>query len=331
MGGGGVIRAVGKVAGIGAAASRGFRGANPAPVAEHPARGASRNVAAIVSSKSGVVSAGDVSPVAVQKPAWEMDDWELAGGEGDLVMSSGEPMPRVVFGAAPSFQEAKAATDELKDALDKVYLSSPAANESGISIPLGHPSDQPLQSDSEVESKHLVSSESAVAPPAPKHVVQAFRMLTQSPAAQNVVASIASDLNVWNAVLQNEALVDFVQTQKATVQFPSEEPNMESLVEHVASQGGISTKSLDESNSESESGNSRNGFRSFLQNMKHAVEDMVSEVSDFFQNIFGPKAEDKASTAGSGDGGSTFMEAAPGAYFVGLAVLAILVVLLKRA
>lgn len=119
MGGGGVIRTVGKVAGIGAAASRGLRGNQPAPVAEHSARSVSRKVASIVSSNNGAVSAGDVSPVSVQRPAWEIDDWEFAGEEGDPVMSSGEPMPRVVFGAAPSFEEARAATDELKDALEK--------------------------------------------------------------------------------------------------------------------------------------------------------------------------------------------------------------------
>lgn len=114
-----MIRTVGKVAGIGAAASRGIRGVHPAPLAEQPARGVSRNVASIVSSKSVSASTGDVSPVSVQRPAWEIDDWEFAGGDGDLVMSSGELMPRVVFGAAPSIEEARAATDELKDALEK--------------------------------------------------------------------------------------------------------------------------------------------------------------------------------------------------------------------
>ena len=34
-------------------------------------------------------------------------------------MEAGEPMPRLVFGSVPSFQEAKDATAELKDALDK--------------------------------------------------------------------------------------------------------------------------------------------------------------------------------------------------------------------
>ncbi|RCU22150.1 hypothetical protein DVA69_20505, partial [Acinetobacter baumannii] len=43
----------------------------------------------------------------------------------------GEPMPRVVFDAAPSFKEAKEATAELKDALDKVYLSSPKSTDFG--------------------------------------------------------------------------------------------------------------------------------------------------------------------------------------------------------
>lgn len=76
--------------------------------------------------------------------------------------------------------------------LFRVYLSSPAASESGSLIPLGHPSDRALLSDSEVESKHLFFNESPVAAPAAKHAVQAFKLLSQSPAVQ-VLSAPSSD------------------------------------------------------------------------------------------------------------------------------------------
>lgn len=112
------MRAAAKVAGI-SVANAGIRGGIsgvPAP-AEQSVRNASRPVSAIISKAYG----GDLPAAAVQRPAWELDDWEFAGvEEEEMVVDSAEPVTRVVFGGAPpSFQEAKAATGELKDALQK--------------------------------------------------------------------------------------------------------------------------------------------------------------------------------------------------------------------
>ncbi|KAK4781946.1 hypothetical protein SAY86_016048 [Trapa natans] len=328
--GGGVIRTVGKVAGIGAAASRSFSGVHPAPLAEQSTRGASVKVASIVSSKNVSASSSDVSTVSVQRPSWEIDDWEFAGGEGDLVISSGEPMPRVVFGPAPTFEEARAATGELKDALEKVYLSKPAAWEA----------DHPLLSESVIESKHLISGESLVvaAAPASKHAVQAFKLLS-SPAAQNVVASIASDPNVWDAVLKNDALMEFLHTHKSTVEFPPDDPDTKNSVEDESPQDVFSTNSFNNSAADTNSGGEEmaNGVSGLFQNMKHAVEgvkhaveEMVSKVSCLFQHIFGPKEDDKKYTDGGKEDGAAFMGTGIGQSFLGLAMLAIMVILLKR-
>ena len=117
MGGGGAIRAA--AAGIGVV-SRGLRGMRAVPPAEQSVSNASRPVSAILTSSTSAPNSGsgDVAP-AQQMPvpaAW--DDWDFADGEEGLVMEAGEPMPRLVFGGVPSFQEAKDATVELKDALD---------------------------------------------------------------------------------------------------------------------------------------------------------------------------------------------------------------------
>lgn len=118
MGGGGVMRAAAKVAGVGVV-SHGLRGMPSVPSSEQSVRNASRPVSTILSAKS---ASGDAAaPIQMPVPAaW--DDWEFADGEEALVMEAGEPMPRLVFGGVPSFEEAKEATTELKDALDK-YIS----------------------------------------------------------------------------------------------------------------------------------------------------------------------------------------------------------------
>lgn len=119
------MRTAAKVAGIGSVMHSGLRGAPAVPSSGKSMRTASIPVAASLSSQN--VKGADV--VAIEKPLLEatMDDfvdWQVVGGEGELVMSAGEPMPRVVFGAAPSFKEAKEATEDLKDALDK-YITPP--------------------------------------------------------------------------------------------------------------------------------------------------------------------------------------------------------------
>ncbi|PHT93712.1 hypothetical protein T459_01594 [Capsicum annuum] len=43
----------------------------------------------------------------------------MAGEEVEMMVSVGEPLPRVVFGGAPSLQEATEATSDLKHALKK--------------------------------------------------------------------------------------------------------------------------------------------------------------------------------------------------------------------
>ncbi|PHU29056.1 hypothetical protein BC332_01149, partial [Capsicum chinense] len=149
----------------------------------------------------GVLS--DVSPM--QKVVAEFDEWEMDGGEEKMMVNVGEPLLRVVSGGAPSLQEATEATSDLKHALKKVYLSG-SANEDGGSCESG--------SSSSPYSKACVVSETVVIKSAPKHATQAFMFLNETPAAQSVVDSIACDPNVWNAVMQNPSLQEFLGSQK---------------------------------------------------------------------------------------------------------------------
>lgn len=328
MGGGGAFRAAAKVAGV-TVASSGFRSVT----AEHPVYAAARNVvrpvsvsvSAITSSsedvKSGVVHGGSVDVSSVQKMSSEFDDWEMAGGEENMIAKSGEPLPRVVFGGAPSLQEATEATSDLKDALEKVYLSQPAIDYGGSCI--SGSSLLPF-------SKACVVSETVVTSSAPKHAIQAFRFLSETPAAQNVVASIACDPNVWTAVLQNPALQEFLESQKTSASFPDSDQKMDESVADTDSFSQSSPRSAF-SKSEAEESKSKNSFTGFLQNVKRTVTqtviDMMSSLSDYFNNLFGGN---KVFVEADGSAKLGAVEKTLGASFIGLAIMAIMVVVLKR-
>lgn len=115
MGGGGAMRTAAKVAGFGVARS-GFRGSPTARPVEQSIRNASRQTSSAGVSSQGA-KAAEVAPLHTAASG-DLTDWEFAD-EGDLFMAAGEPVPRVVFGDVPTFQEAKEATTELKDAIDQ--------------------------------------------------------------------------------------------------------------------------------------------------------------------------------------------------------------------
>lgn len=82
----------------------------------------------LVSSISWEKASGQ--PAIVQRPAWEIDDWEFAGGkedEEDVVAAVAaavsdrmlDQAPRLVFGPPPTLEEAKEATADLKEAMEK--------------------------------------------------------------------------------------------------------------------------------------------------------------------------------------------------------------------
>lgn len=302
MGGGVVMRAAAKVAGIGFF-NGGLRGAeNPVVSA---ARQASRSVASVVSSSDDVKlaianSEGKVSS-SVEKA---YDDWEFAGSEDELFMEAREPKPRVVFGGAPTIQEAKQATSDLNDALQKTYLSSNSTNGQVFAA---------LSDSEDADTKTCLISESSVS----KHAIQAFKLLSENSAAQNVVASIASDPNVWTAVMKNEALVDFLQTHQTSVAFPDLD--------------SVSSSNETPSESKPESGK---GFMEYIEDIKQritvTVTDMMNSLSDTFQTLFGGGQKGEFTVNPDGSAGISMEKSAIGASLMGLAIMVITVVVIKR-
>ncbi|KAG9146713.1 hypothetical protein Leryth_005056 [Lithospermum erythrorhizon] len=298
MGGGGVMRAVAKV-GI-RAANCGFRSEHPVTKAAtaNPTSSSSKTEAKLYVSSSE----NDITPARVLS---EFEEWEFAEEEEYVA-------PRLVFGEAPSFVEAKEATSQLKDALQRTYLSSPSSTGSRDSYKSGH-----VYAYSDVsQTKPCVTSEKILAPAPSKHAMQAFRFLSETPAAQNVVASIASDPNVWNAVLQNPDLQEFLSSQKSSA------TSKGSVTDDFFFQ--TSPKASDGDSDDGESG----GLADFLNKIKVTVVDIWSSLSDYFQSLFSGPAGVNPNADGTARIG--FTDKALNGSFIGLAVMAILVVVLKR-
>lgn len=292
MGGGAAIRAATKVAGIGVAT--GLRGGAtvefPASLVSKAVRPAS---ASVVSSSLEHAGGLTVEP-AVQTAAWDVDDWDFAGDvdDGLIVDRIYAGNPRVVFGAVPSLQEAKDATSELKDALEKVYLSSPQSSGAFSSLQ---------------ETKACITHESSI----PRGAMEAFMLLKERPAVQTVVASIACDPNVWNAMMQNPDLVEFLESQKnfTGAEFGAQESPRSSI-----------------GSSETEEPRKSDGFRGFIKDIKDTVQDMVNSLSTFTQSLFSEPVEGKKSENSDG----TFWSFFTGGSVMALVMMVIMMVVLKR-
>lgn len=289
------MKAAAKAAGIGVV-NGGFRGIP----SENSVLSAARQIPAMFSS-SVEANGGDLSVLNGEKieavrPCSELDDWEFTGGG---VKAVGE-MPRVVFGdAPPTMQEAMDATSDLREALDMACLSTPSVpgwDLSWLSTPLN--------------TKIIDRVTSDDTPTAPKTALTAFTLLSENPAAQTVVASIACDPNVWTAVLQNEALVEFLQSN-ATVEYS--EP---------------STDFQFNSSTSSQSSDYGEVLKKSLRNIKTKVVDMVTNLSDYFNNLFAVPMEEKSLKSGKKDGDD--IAAVDIAKLMGLVVMVIAIIFFKR-
>ncbi|OIW15469.1 hypothetical protein TanjilG_32873 [Lupinus angustifolius] len=313
MGGGGAMRTAAKLAGIGAAATSGIKSVVRTPPTEQLVQNVSRPASTMLSSSSPQKAiASDMAPLHTS-PSWDLEDWDVAE-DGVLIMEAGEAMPRVVFGAVPSFQEAKDATTELKDAIDSIYLKSSSSSEYEGSSP-GSQGSVVSPFNTELDTKFR-AIDAISNPSVPRHAFQAFQLLSGSPEAQTAVASIACDPNVWNAVMQNPAVKDFFQSQQTVAYSEGERTNVK--LEELP---------------DSDPGNVFTDLMSILHNLKLSVAEMVSNMSSYLQNIFGFSMGEKSSSDADGGGNAkaNLMDhLAAGGTFMGLAVLVVMIVVLKR-
>ncbi|EMS62049.1 hypothetical protein TRIUR3_22897 [Triticum urartu] len=182
----------------------------------------------------------------------------------------------------------------------------------------------------------------ALIPAMPGHVVQAFTLLKSSPEAQlrhfpkawhlvirylvsgefSVVASLASDKNVWDAVLKNERVMEFYKSHQQTL--------VNTFPEGTDSSDSVESPEKFEEASPEYALPTASPLSDFVDNAKKTMMEMVDNITNFFQDLFHNPAEAEA-RPGSSSKKPSFAEMAAGGSFMALAMAVILVVLFKRA
>ncbi|KAF8397400.1 hypothetical protein HHK36_016313 [Tetracentron sinense] len=270
-----------------------------------------RNSTPLLSSPNGIPDPAS----SLQSPSWEINDWEFIGDEEQqhlLVFDQMGRTPRLVFGGVPTPDEAKEATSDLKDSLDKLYFSPSAANGGDSSATnQGYTLLEPSDSEHS-ETKACIPTESELVPRSePKHVFRAFSLLHESHEVQDVVASLASDKSVWEAVMKNKEVVEFYKNMNKD--------------ENTFSAGTVGEKSSTNVCDEKSSGSLENGSMGFIQKIKVKVYALVGNMSQFLGSIFGNHAEEISSTD------STRKSKPTGTALMALAIAAIMVIMIKRS
>lgn len=239
-----------------------------------------------------------------RRPSWEIDDWDFAVQEDEaevLLSDSIQNMPsRVIFGGVPSLEEAEEATSDLKVALDDMTSSFDyEEHESEIS---------------ETKACVTTSSEDLITIPSESGpILQAFSLLKESPAAQSVVSSLACDENVWDAVMGNEKVMEFLKLHQTDNEYHEhKKPSM--CFEDVKQTEGLG-----------------NMFTNTVDTFKLKVLEMMTSLSTLFQDLFGGQASgSNIHLDANGNARATIIDRIKGSSFMALAIMVIMVVILKR-
>ncbi|KAF8673656.1 hypothetical protein HU200_048402 [Digitaria exilis] len=280
---------------------------------------------AVTPSSSSAADTRKASTVAV-------DDWVITDHE--------------VFGPVPTHEEALAATVDLSDAFEMCVLSlclhsAKVGSQTAQFKPKTHLSSTDQENHAKVAQQialpELVDSEAPqvvvhsetsekednyenllAAAGTPGRVVQAFTLLHQSPEAQDVVASLASDKNVWDAVMKNEKVMNFYKTYETK------------LSECSNSASSVSGDEVEDGSSYLRS--SAGELKDYLEKMKALVSEMMTNLSNMMQDLVATSDEGrcKGKLKTLIISSSKDFPNAPSA-FVLLAIASIMVVLLKRA
>ncbi|CAL4955164.1 unnamed protein product [Urochloa decumbens] len=277
------------------------------------------------SSSSSAADSRKASTIAVES----VDDWVITDHE--------------VFGPVPTHEEAMAATLDLSDAFEIAKAESHTVD---LKTPKTHLTDQDNRAKvQQIALPEIVGSEAPqvvvhseiskkednyenllAATGNPGRVVQAFTLLHTNPEAQDVVASLASDMNVWDAVMKNEKVMKFYKTYESKL---SECSSAASSVSGDEVEDGDAASVQNSTDFRPSTGES---LKDYLEKMKALVSEMMSNLSNMMQDLIATSDEGrcKGKLKTLIMSSSKDFPAAPSA-FVLLAIASIMVVLLKRA
>ncbi|XP_051230870.1 uncharacterized protein [Lolium perenne] len=258
-------------------------------------------------------ASADTRPVSTTIGA--VDDWYIPD--------------RDVFGPVPTLEEAMAATVDLREAFEIAKIDSHVSH---LDISETHVTHNDLDGSTKVSQEMLqdrVHSEIlkhedeydnlSVTSGSSGRVIEAFTMLQANPEAQDVVASLASDKNVWEAVMKNEKLVQFYKNCESDQSESSCATDEVSDAESSLSSNDLSLGTGD-------------AFKEYVQKMRAFVSEMVTNLSSIMQDLIATSDEGQS----KGRLRTLIMNtkkdfANERSSFVLLAIATIFVVLLKRA
>ncbi|XP_047083797.1 uncharacterized protein LOC124694919 [Lolium rigidum] len=258
-------------------------------------------------------ASADTRPVSTTIGA--VDDWYIPD--------------RDVFGPVPTHEEALAATIDLREAFEIAKIDSHVSH---LDISKTHVTHNDLDGSAKVAqevfqdrvhseiSKHEDEFDSlSVTSGSSGRVIEAFTMLQANPDAQDVVASLASDKNVWEAVMKNEKLVQFYKNCESDQSESSCATDEVSDAESSLSSNDLSLGTGD-------------AFKEYVQKMRAFVSEMVTNLSSIMQDLIATSDEGQS----KGRLRTLIMNtkkdfANERSSFVLLAIATIFVVLLKRA
>ncbi|KAM7526215.1 hypothetical protein LguiA_016117 [Lonicera macranthoides] len=217
-------------------------------------------------------------------------------------------MSKFIIGGVPTLGEAKAATAQLKDVIDSLTCNLSSNNSRIIRDKYYHPDYLLLLPRDTTTSAH---SETVKTFSLPKQATQAFSILSRYPV---VVSSLVHDPKVWDAVMQNQAVVELL---KSNTVYLNEKLQSDYGIENVASEKCFNKRGdLGECDGE-------NWLRDSVGKIRGRVIEMVRGLSDYFQKLF------RSEEVGVGII-SDKIETGGGSFVMGLGVMVIMVVLLKR-
>ncbi|XP_028795403.1 uncharacterized protein LOC114750929 [Neltuma alba] len=245
-------------------------------------------------TKSQLIEAisNPLMPKHVNQAFGDLDECDFDRDDA-LITEAGEPTPRQVFGYVPSFEEAKAATLELKNAFDGDYPSSESSvceGSTGSEVPV----QSPLLPGTETKSRLIEAISNRLMQ---KHLFrQACELLSTNPKALDIIASLASNPNVLDAIMQDPLVKDCLQSHQPAARIESEE----------------SPETLEKLHHSDQKDNKRSGFAASMkervQNFMGAATGKVSNVSKYFTNrLFGSSEAENTSSSANGNTRANFM------------------------
>ncbi|XP_077235391.1 uncharacterized protein LOC143877292 [Tasmannia lanceolata] len=282
MGGGGMLRTVGRAVGSGVGGvQEALSGSKPKPTSILNVSSSSSSKLNLPFSTTTSTSASNSrssSPVLYDVDEWEFFEEEEEGRDGIS--------ERFVFGPVPSKDEVEEAVSALHQVFvpiaysqvtedrPPVTLNKDSADQKASAydlmrrVPSGESESDWIEPSLNIYNPRALQSEGY------DNVLDAFRLLKMNPSVQRMVASLSSDKAIWDAVMKNEVVLELKESFYAGENTDGSSPPPEKRPE-------VATRIL----------------RWILGSTKAKIMDFMDKIMKLVNDLFGvPHMENKAAT-----------------------------------